>query len=552
MLPENCFFLDRLGCRNVKTSSLFGYALFEDAIVYGTHGLKEYYKRHSEPKIPIDGRFVGIFIDSNEITIRADRTGQEMLYLYKDGADWAVSNSFMLLAAEVARTHRITLYEPAVIGFHLKNGVHIGEQLISQRSMVTEIEIVPLTSDIVINRKSGDLKISDHAFDNIYEMAGMAYHEKLLDFLERSAGYLSALLSTGVPTQMFLSGGYDSRLVLGLLLAGGQRDNVQVTSHPHKSNDYNIAKSICQLLNLPLNNSRRDRHGLLSAGDAFRMWMLSCGGTYLPIYPVRNVTLLPDAEIRLTGDQPAGWSYFAGNAPFNGTAQKISDDILSALKNRPHAQQVRDDFLGVFDRHGIDPLHPKAMLAHYSAVRSRHHCGRAWYKSLGNEQLFTPLMLSDMIALNFHPDVMLHSDIRFFADAFSAIGGWVLEQPFETPDRQFPKEMLENSPFKGGATITPRNVSVFGFAQSNAAVNPDLMSVPVNLSFQEKNFKNHLSAGLWRTTHTRNSRLFCPEDFAAANREIVSDGSLSHGFRKLSHIVMTETVMEIIENSGSH
>ncbi len=68
--------------------------------------------------------------------------------------------------------------------------MHIGEQLISHETMATEIQIIPLTSDIVVNRSTGDIKIKDHSFDEAYGMDGLTFHEKLLDFLERSAGYL--------------------------------------------------------------------------------------------------------------------------------------------------------------------------------------------------------------------------------------------------------------------------------------------------------------------------------------------------------------------------
>ncbi len=409
---------------------------------------------------------------------------------------------------------------------------------------------MPQTSDMAINRRTGTLILQDHSFEAVFGMNGQSYDEKLIEFLEKGAGYLAALASAGLPLQLLLSGGYDSRLVLGLLLASNQSNKLRITSYPHKENDFQAATSICKTLNLPLNTNAPAKPGTLSSGESFRMWMLSCGGNYLPVYPVRNTELSRNVEIRLTGDQPTGWDHFAGNAPFNGTANKISDDIRKALANRPFGMDVADDFLSFFQRSGIDPKHPKAMLAHYGAVRSRHHCGRAWYKTLGREQLFTPLMQRDMVALCYHDKRQDNSDIRIFADAFSALGGWTLTEPFETPDRQFPKEMLQNSPFKGGVKITPRKVSVFGFGISNRVSEPNLRSIPLPLAHSETSFKKHISAGLWATKLTRQSKLFSNSDFVAANLEISQNGTLSHGFRKTTLIVMTEAIMEIIAGSG--
>ncbi len=49
MLPENCFYLSKKDCTELHSSALFGYAIFEDAIAYGTHGLQAYYAQKQTP-----------------------------------------------------------------------------------------------------------------------------------------------------------------------------------------------------------------------------------------------------------------------------------------------------------------------------------------------------------------------------------------------------------------------------------------------------------------------------------------------------------------------
>ena len=85
--------------------------------------------------------------------------------------------------------------------------------------------------------------------------------------------------------------------------------------------------ALCEHFGLPLNLSRLKQESVLSAGEALRVYLMSCGGTYLPFYPIHDVIMRSPFEVVLTGDQPTGWSHFAGTAQFNGNADKISNDI---------------------------------------------------------------------------------------------------------------------------------------------------------------------------------------------------------------------------------
>ena len=67
-----------------------------------------------------------LFVKGEKAIIRTDSTGQEILYVFQKGSDWIISNSFLLLAERAARKHKLSMYGPSVLGFHLKEGVHIG------------------------------------------------------------------------------------------------------------------------------------------------------------------------------------------------------------------------------------------------------------------------------------------------------------------------------------------------------------------------------------------------------------------------------------------
>ena len=54
----------------------------------------------------------------------------------------------------------------------------------------------------------------------------------------------------------------------------------------------------------------------------------------------------------------------------------------------------------------------------------------------------------------------------------------------------------------------------------------------------------------YRAYRAKESGLFIDHDFAMANGEIHASGTLTHGYRKLSHIVATEVVLRIVEESN--
>jgi hypothetical protein len=551
MLPENCFVLTKDQVPTITDSSLFGYGLTDDAIILGSEGYREYARTSFRPQIPREGRFVGLFIDDQKLLVRADATGQEILYLYRSGNDWAISNSFLTLAETASKRDKLDIHTPSVIGFHLKNGVHIGEQLISHRTIIDKIEVVPINCELLIDRHDGGISTNSAAYLSIFDYVGGAtYEETLIDIIERGCGILSAMSDAGYRQNLFLSGGYDSRLVLGMLVTAGRTEQLRVTSMPQKENDFRVAQSLCGLFGLKLNVGGPKKPATMSASDVVRLYLMSCGGTYLPFYPVQHYRLSTEAELRLTGDQPTGWSHFAGNARFNGNAAKIANDIILDLSKRGGGDLVREEFLSTFDVLQIESDHPAAMLAYYNAIRGRFHCGRNWYKSLGNQFLFTPLMQSAFVALDLHNSKQGFHPTKFFVDAFSAIGDWALREPFETPERAFSPELLDLSPFKGGVSITPRTYRVYGQIGNNSTLEvPDIYSLPLDVDANEESIKDLISTIFYRARHSKESDLFNAEDFAKANGEIHARSSLSHGYRKVCHIVSTDIALKLTERS---
>ncbi|MBB3667593.1 hypothetical protein [Garicola koreensis] len=493
--------------------------------------------------------------------IKTDVTGQEVLYFYRAGPrDWAVSNSFMLLVSEVSRRVNLTFYVPAALNFHLKEGKHIGEQLVSHKTLAEEVRIVPAGHEIIVDRSTGDASVRASGFFQRHSLGHEeGYEEVLLRYLERGAGLIDAFGRCGLRFNLNLSGGYDSRLVLALSLLGEHRESVSVSSLPSKPDDFAVASALCRRFDLSLNSpSRQSPVPTLGGVESIRLYLLSCAGTYLPFYPVNRHSPSDKPEVSLTGDQPSGVGFLAGKAKFNGGISKIASDIGDALAERPYGGAVREDFLSLFSDLEVEPDNPAAPLAFYAGVRSRHHSGRSWYKSLGSQILCTPLVHSDMLGLDIRNALQGHLSVsaayaskrRFFADAFSAIGGWALEEPFETPERAFEADMLDNSPFRGSVKIVPKRLEVFGSVSSMyERPRGDMYGIDIDVWQGNSEVKRNLDVVFKRAKTASLGDVFTQADIAAAEKEVGTDRGLSHQSRRLAHVVAVDTVKSVMDSS---
>ena len=290
------------------------------------------------------------------------------------------------------------------------------------------------------------------------------------------------------------------------------------------------------------------QESVLSAGEALRVYLMSCGGTYLPFYPIHDVVMRSPFEVVLTGDQPTGWSHFAGTAQFNGNADKIADDIIDYFEGSETGEKLSEEFLSTFNLLGIDKNHPAAMLAHYTAIRSRHHCGRNWYKSMGSRLLFTPLMDSRFIALDLYNQKNGIHPTQLFIDTFCATGDWACEIPFETPERSFTEEQRRSSPFYGGVDLKPTEFRLYGDPATTEDERVDSMfDIETRVGYNLEIMRETLKRQFYASKLAQSAGIFSEEDLQLINREIESEGTLSHGYRKLMHLIFVDLVIKTIQ-----
>lgn len=546
MIPQNCFVMTRKEVMQTERSLLFGHAMTDDAIIFGTDGLRAYEQEH--PKVRIaEGRFSAIRVGRDYIRVSADRTGQDMLYLFRSGDEWAISNSFLLLVGRAARTHRLSFYTPAILGFHLNQGRHIGEQLIGHRTGVEEITIVPLTAQLKIDRRTGELEIQNRGYEDFYlgDATINDYDEIMHRAAIRGASILRAVKQETKRVNLFLSGGYDSRLVLGMLMASQDgNDRINIVSHSFRPDDYVVAKSLADRFGLALNEPTENRLGV-SSSDALRLYLASCGSTYLPIYPVNAFRQFENASVNLTGDQPTGWSVFAGKGRFNGAPIKIRDSIAQDLSERVHGNAVADDFMAVFDDIDIDPESPIAMLGYYGAIRSRQHNGRHWYRSQGVHTLVTPLMHSDFVRLDLLNAERGAEPSQIFADFFRKFGDWALEEPFETADRAFDADMVSGPAPRRLDENDLVDAKVYG-STVDAGHDAGIFEPPLAVNNDAEEIKDMLAKLFERSGDARATGIFTLDDVERCKQEIERRGALNLDYRRTAHFVCTSILHRMI------
>tara|TARA_Y200000002_G_scaffold190710_1_gene157385 strand:+ start:3109 stop:4764 length:1656 start_codon:yes stop_codon:yes gene_type:complete len=549
MIPDGSFLFSNNDVEECTHSRFYGYGVSKNALIFGTSGLQKYLDENNSAEWPSEGRFAGIFVEEERILIKTDNTGQELLYFFQKEDDWAVSNSFFLLLSYAKSLHELKFLPHIASCFHLKKGQHIGEQLISHKTMVDEITIVPITWQLIVNRESKEIQFEKSDYLEKYTTVNEEnYNETVIEVLQNGAGLLKALSDNGHPLNPHISGGYDSRLVLCMIAIAGVSDNINVSSYRHKTNDYNSAVALCEHFGLPLNLTRMRQESVLSAGEALRVYLMSCGGTYLPFYPIHDIVMRSPFEVVLTGDQPTGWSHFAGTAQFNGNADKIANDILEFFDSSTIGKKLSDEFLSTFDLLGIDKNHPAAMLAHYTAIRSRHHCGRNWYKSMGSRLLFTPLMDSRFIALDLYNQKNGIHPTQLFIDTFSATGDWACEIPFETPERSFTEEQRRASPFYGGVDLKPTKFRLYGNPATTEDERSDSMfDIEIRVGYNLEIMRKTITRQYYASKLAKSSGIFSEEDLQMINAEIESEGTLSHGYRKLMHLIFVDLVLKTIQ-----
>jgi len=328
-----------------------------------------------------DGAYIVVHTANGLTTIGTDFCGYYKLFIYRSDHAWALSNSIVALIDYArARSLPVTLAKAHLAGFHIRGA--FGNQLASLQTSVEEIRLIPATEQVEIREASGNKTTSviNVRTTRIRELESnrLSYREALADALSIWIARFRAILSSDLDVISKLTGGQDSRTVLGLILAASQGhpkglSRIGFDCKPSALSDLAIANNLANRYGLAL-NSYPFRHpdAPLDPDEAYERWRSLCFGVYTPVYfPAKSSNLL---SLTIGGAGGEGHRHFYQARTLKGLLDAQRKFFPNAaLFDEFRASVIADTrYLRQGFEADLDPL-----ILHYRHFRDRAHSGRS-------------------------------------------------------------------------------------------------------------------------------------------------------------------------------
>ena len=250
-VEQEFFIIDSDNLRDVKTK-LYGYSV-QDSGIYDNENLTE----TAAAALNGCGVYVYICVVGGGITIQQDFNGSYGIYLFKKDNYFALSNSFLRLLEHLKTKYPLSLNRDYADTL-LVNGL-VG--CAYTETAVNEIALMAKNSVITIDIETKALKIDYIDYKENSVELDSAEGMKILDnWAKRQTTTIRNLAAKTNQITVDLSGGFDTRMTLALLLMSGiDLNKIRINSandnlHCHPE-DYEIASSIADYFGFKLNNS---------------------------------------------------------------------------------------------------------------------------------------------------------------------------------------------------------------------------------------------------------------------------------------------------------
>lgn len=271
---------------DVVEDGFYGYKITENGI-YSAENIQG-----SARDVPGQvGCYVDVVVTDGKIRISQDNLGCFGLYIYRN-ADWFVlSNSFFRLVEYLQTRARMSFnWEYSELLLSLRR------DMLYDQTSIREISIVDRNAVLSIDRKSRCLSISQGEPDeNVVELDSSRGLSILDRWFEKWKRIMREIVSRTTNVSIDLSGGYDSRLTLLLMLQSGvDMRRVRVNSftdglHTH-SRDYAIATDIANAFGFKLNARELDDKGRrYTPEERFNLSFYTKGGFHDEFYAPEGV-----------------------------------------------------------------------------------------------------------------------------------------------------------------------------------------------------------------------------------------------------------------------
>lgn len=521
-----------------------GVAYTPDSIIVGEEGLTRYLQAHGVDTFcgsVVDGRFFAFLELENQYRAFSDPLSQDTLFYYRNGNNWAVSNSLLGLAEFLYGKVKLTAYRPALLSFFIGKGSGIGAQPISNRSVFAEINMLPVGKAFVVEKTTGQSRLEGSVSSITKSFSDLSYEELISTSLNEGISRIRALKEHGVSLSSDLTGGYDSRACSGLMLrALGDLSQVRLISNPRKTDDYEVATSLAARYGSRLHRNSA-KAVTVDTETAYDRWKAGNIGTYLPAY-------LPSTGMPTYSQFKANGGMILAKQFAEQSAHDFAKSLEPIYGHPDNYQWVKREFLSAFDDLEIDPSHPHAMDWHYLGFRGRYHYGRASYTSLVFP-IISPLINPKMVAASLKlPREQLDGG-KLSLDILMALDPVLALHPFDSSAKTFTPSEIEESPFWRSQGLTLNS----GTSTQRYTVFSDKLNAPekaddTNVHEVSKGCLELMSQDL--KTYSRESalvnELFSKKQLDSIAKELDGKGKTSSRTRQASHVITCGVVDALI------
>ena len=262
LIGENFFVFDSNNLETIR-SHMYGFCISENGILTENYYKKIKYYEDPSPQ----GSYILIRKIGDEIRINQDFLGSYGLYIYenKNKEYFALSNSFLLLEEFLIEKQNMSFNKDfadnLIISGLCSPSIH--------ETLIKEIIKLPSNTVVIINKKKKAFQLLyiDYKENTIplESEEGLLIIDKWVD----KWGYIFRSLRRKTNNLSFdLSGGFDTRLVLSLLISSGiDMNDILIKSitdkkYVHKE-DFKIASNISKTIGFKLNEKRLDNKSTL-------------------------------------------------------------------------------------------------------------------------------------------------------------------------------------------------------------------------------------------------------------------------------------------------